>query len=135
MKLSNLIVVSTLFLISCGTNEPKESVPTKTDTLLEQSDIVIKNAEGSAKKIDSVTNVTSEKLNNNIEVLTKTIDNYKVESQKIKTTIKEKIVYKTDTVFIETKKNFWGKTKKNVTTTSDSSVNLSESVSDTLINN
>ena len=135
MKLSNLIVVSTLFLISCGTNSSKESVPTKTDTLLEQSDIVIKNAEGSAKKIDSVTNVTSEKLNNNIEVLTKTIDNYKVESQKIKTTIKEKIVYKIDTVFIETKKNFWGKTKKNVTTTSDSSVNLSESVSDTLINN
>lgn len=133
MKLSNLLIASTLFLISCG-GKSNESIPTKTDTLLLESDMVIKNAETSSKKIDSVTNETSEKLNDNIEVLNNTINNYKIQTQKIKSvSIKEKIIYRVDTIFIETKKNFWGKTKKSVSSVSDSSVNQNESVSDTTI--
>ena len=133
MKLSNLLIGFTIFLFSCG-SKSDEPIQTKTDTLLFESDIVIKKAELSSKKIDSVTNETSEKLNDNIDVLNSTINNYKIQAQKIKSvSIKEKIIYKVDTVFIETKKNFWGKTKKSVSSVSDSSVNQTESVSDTTI--
>jgi hypothetical protein len=34
----------------------------------------------------------------------------------------EKIIYKIDTVYIETKKNFWGKEKTNTVVKSDSSI-------------
>jgi hypothetical protein len=37
----------------------------------------------------------------------------------------EKIIYKIDTVYIETKKNFWGKEKTKTSVKSDSSVDMS----------
>lgn len=128
MKLK-IILVATL-LLSCNSGEVSLTKPTKTDSLLIASDSAIANVEQSTKLLDSVTTVTAEKVHNNVDKLTETINNYET---KIKSAVKIKTVEKVirDTVYIETKKSFWGKTKKSITTSSDSSVNQLEIVDTT----
>lgn len=130
MKLVNVLVLATL-LASC---EPKgeslEAVPA--ESTLSASDSVLASAERSSQILDSVTNVTTEKVHSNVTKLTQTIDNYE---KQIKSAIKVKTVERVihDTVYIETKRSFWGKTRTNITQKTDSSTNQVEII-DTLRN-
>lgn len=128
MKIRNIIL--TALLIGCGTSNTEVHEPTKTDSLLIISDSVAASAARSSDILDSVTTVTAEKVTDNVKVLTNTINNYET---KIKSAVKIKTVEKVirDTVYIETKKSFWGKTKKSITTSSDSSINQLEAVDTT----
>ena len=132
MKLKTLLIVC-LLLAGCGTQtETEVEAPKATSTadLLNTSDSVIANAERSSQILDSVTTVTTEKVHNNIKVLTNTITNYETKIKAATKTITvEKVIH--DTVYIETKKSFWGKTKTNVTTKSDSTIGQSEIVDTT----
>lgn len=129
MKLKNTLIVC--LLVGCTTNTPTESPEaTHTDSLIAVSDSVAASAAHSSQVLDSVTTATAEKVADNVKVLTNTITNYET---KIKTATKTITVEKVirDTVYVETKKNFWGKTKKSVTTSSDSSINELEVVDTT----
>ena len=130
MKLKTLLIVC-LLLAGCGTQTEVEAPKTtSTADLLNTSDSVIANAERSSQILDSVTTVTTEKVHDNIKVLTNTITNYETKiktTNATKTITVEKIIH--DTVYIETKKSFWGKTKISVaksTTSIDSASNLIE---------
>jgi len=132
MKLKTLLIVC-LLLAGCGTQtETEVEAPKTTSTadLLNTSDSVIANAERSSQILDSVTTATTEKVHDNIKVLTNTITNYETKIKAATKTITvEKVIH--DTVYIETKKSFWGKTKTNVTTKSDSTIGQSEVVDTT----
>lgn len=116
-----LLLLSVLFLFSCG-NQDYEVVNekvTQADNLLENSQkhfdtaIVVYQQSDSAAK-EKVIQIVKEISYLNIEV-----EKYK-DVLKNKTVASEKIVYKIDTVYIETKKNFWGKEKTNTIVKSDS---------------
>lgn len=127
MKLINIAIIC--LLIGCN-NNTETPIMTKTDSLLVVSDSIIKKAEYSGKILDSVTTVTAEKVADNVDKLNETITNYQTRIKSaVKTMTVERVIH--DTVYIETKKNFWGKTKKSVTTKSDSTVDQLEII-DTL---
>ena len=125
MKLKYIALA--LLLAGCKSNSTTAPVPTKTDSLIIMSDSIAAKAEASSKALDSVATVTAEKVTDNVKVLNETIVNYETQiktATKVKTVETIKTVH--DTVYIETKKNFWGRTKKSVTVASDSSVNQTE---------
>ena len=129
MKLRNVLIVC--LLVGCSTNiETKTLELNHTDSLIAVSDSMMAKAECSSKVLDSVTTVTTEKVTGNIDKLTETITNYETQ---IKSAIKVKNIEKIirDTVYIETKKSFWGKTKKSITTKSDSTFDQSETIDTT----
>jgi len=127
MKVTNILIAC--LLVGCTTNTEAPEV-TNTDSLIAVSDSVAASAAHSNQVLDSVTTVTAEKVTDNIQVLTNTITNYETKIKAATKTITvEKVIR--DTVYIETKKSFWGKTKKSITTTSDSSIDQSEVVDTT----
>jgi hypothetical protein len=97
--------------------------PLVLDSVIENSKIGLDSAAIVSVKSDSVTKEKVTKVINNIQYLTREVEKYKeIELTLRKTVATEKIIYKTDTVFIEKKKNFWGKEKTNTTVKSDSVV-------------
>ena len=121
--MKKLLLLSVLFLFSCE-NQEREIVNEKAieaDNVLENSQkhfdtaIVVYQQSDSAAK-EKVVQIVKEISYLNVEV-----EKYK-EVLKNQTIATEKIVYKIDTVYIETKKNFWGKEKTNTTIKSDSVV-------------
>ena len=93
------------------------------------------------QKSDSMTKETIIKVVKEIKFLNNEVEKYKeinlLTSQKVAT---EKIIYRIDTVYIETKKNFWGKEKTSTSVKSDSIVNEKidttiKSVIDTTLSN
>jgi hypothetical protein len=116
-----LLLLSALFLFSCK-DEGYEIVDekiTEADNILENSQkhfdtaVIVYNQSDSAAK-EQVVKIVKE-----ISYLNTEVEKYK-EVLKNQTIATEKIVYKIDTVYIETKKNFWGKEKTNTTIKSDS---------------
>jgi hypothetical protein len=92
-------------------------------------------------KSDSITKETIVKVVKEIKFLTNEVEKYKeinlLTSQKVAT---EKIIYRVDTIYIETKKNFWGKEKTSTSVKSDSIINEKidttiKSVIDTTLSN
>ena len=121
--MKKLLLLSVLFLLSCE-NQEREIVNEKVieaDNVLENSQkhfdtaIVVYQQSDSAAK-EKVVQIVKEISYLNVEV-----EKYK-DVLKNRTVASEKIVYKIDTVYIETKKNFWGKEKTNTTIKSDSLV-------------
>lgn len=127
MKVKLMFLLAVLFVYSC-TENPTTTTPEKTDTLLQQCDSVIMKSENSAALLDSVTTETAEKVGGNIDKLTELVRVYRTQNKLVKT-VKQVVIH--DTVYIETKKNFWGKEKKKVTTSSDSSTIQTETVDTT----
>jgi len=129
MKLTNVLLAC--LIAGCTKNsEVPTSVITTTDSLIAVSDSIAANAERSGQILDSVTTATTEKVTDNVQVLTNTITNYETKIKAATKTITvEKIIH--DTVYIETKKSFWGKTKTSVTTKSDSTLNQLEVIDTT----
>ena len=122
--MKKLLPIFILFLISCK-SDVEEIVlePLVLDSVIENSKIGLDSAAIVSVKSDSVTKEKVTKVINNIQYLTREVEKYKeIELTLRKTVATEKIIYKTDTVFIEKKKNFWGKEKTNTTVKSDSVV-------------
>lgn len=120
--MKKLLLLSVLFLFSCQNKEENinAKVAESEDILeisqkhLDTATVVYNNSDSAAK--EKVTKIVKE-----IKYLNKAIESYK-ETLSKQTVATEKIIYKIDTVYIETKKNFWGKEKTNTTIKSDSVV-------------
>ena len=115
------LAIAIMFLFSC-TNQESEVVIEKADavdSLIEQSNKNLDSVQIIDHKSDSVTKEQVTKIVKEISYLNTEVEKYKEVLSK-QTIATEKIVYKIDTVYIETKKNFWGKEKTNTTIKSDS---------------
>lgn len=129
MKLKYILI--TILLVGCISKTGTIKM-TKTDSLLVISDSIAAKADQSSKVLDSVTTVTTQKVTDNVKVLTNIITNYKAQIKSaVKAKTVERVIY--DTVYVEVKKSFWDKTKTSVTTKSDNTTHQSE-VIDTLKN-
>jgi regulator of replication initiation timing len=118
-----LLLLSVLFLFSCK-NQNQEVITkqmVEVDNILENSQKHFDTAVIVYKQSDSVAKEQVVKIVKEISYLNTEVEKYKEVLSK-QTIATEKIVYKIDTVYIETKKNFWGKEKTNTTIKSDSVV-------------
>jgi hypothetical protein len=122
------ILFFVIIFISCnvGTESPVPTQETNTDSILKESMLHIDTAKIVSDKSDSAVKKDVIKVIREFKILNNEIEKYKVRSlttQQVVAT--ERIIYKIDTVYIETKKNFWGKEKTKTSIKSDSSVNES----------
>lgn len=121
--MKKLLALSILFFLGCENKEYKsidqESI--EVDTVLENSQKHFDTAIFVYQQSDSAAKEKVVKIVKEISYLNLEVEKYK-EVLKNQTVATEKIVYKIDTVYIETKKNFWGKEKTNTTVKSDSIV-------------
>ena len=123
-----VIILAILFMISCTSKKSEVVIeePSKVDSILENSKANFNSAVVVNKKSDSAASKTIYKIIKEIGFLTNVVEKYKqVEQLRKQTVVSERIVYVTDTVYIETKKNFWGKEKVKTSIKSDSSVDVS----------
>ena len=131
-----------LFFTACGDSSNTNMVNTSSiDSILINSKNNLDTAIIVNTKSDSVTKETVVKVVKEIKFLTNEVEKYKeinlLTSQKVAT---EKIIYRVDTIYIETKKNFWGKEKTSTSVKSDSIINEKidttiKSVIDTTLSN
>ena len=118
-----------LLLVGVGCSSPKTELKIEND--YEKIDSIVSNSEINIVRSDSVNRENEKSVAKKVEETVQKIKILKQEIQIAKTMTKT--VYRIDTVYIETKKNFWGKEKKEVTVTSDSTVTETEET-DTLKN-
>ena len=112
-----------VLLISCS---PKESNKTS-DNLVNSSDSVLVNSINNIKVCDTVQRVsdsiTQEKVGKvitKIKYLNNTVEKLKIEKLQLSRELKvSKQKVRIDTVFIETRKSFWGKEKRTIKTKSE----------------
>ena len=129
------LLYTSLFVLALGCSSPKVEVPEE----LEPVDTIILKSQNNiidVKQVDSTTDKVIEtkviKAVEKIEVLTKEIIKVKGENAKMKVMLKNPPVIRiVDTVYIEKKRNFWGKEKTNITVKSDST--STESIDSTTI--
>jgi hypothetical protein len=120
-KLITLLTIT--LLASCGnpsttpTDNDTMIPPTESSAPLDEADSLIVKAQQSAMELDAVTNETTEKVTNNVEKLTELVKVYETKTKTVKTA-KQVVIH--DTIYIEKKKNFWGKEKVNVSKSTDS---------------
>jgi hypothetical protein len=123
-KLQTLLLLS--FLVSCSQNiENENSEQQVVDTLLLNSEKNLLTVDTLDKKTDSITKDKVVKIVTEIKYLNKEVEKFKTEKLTLENKLKvvsEKVIYRIDTVFIETQKNFWGKKKTVTSVNSDSSV-------------
>lgn len=116
----SLVCLYAYAMSSC--NETKKTEPvimSSSDSVLAKSQMHLDTATIVQKKSDSITHKVVEKKAKEIRFLKRLITVFKKERAEIVT---EKVIYKTDTVFIETEKNFWGKKKTKTSVKSDSTI-------------
>ena len=112
-----------VLLISCS---PKESNKTS-DNLLNSSDSVLVNSVNNLKVCDTVQRVsdsiTQDKVSKviiKIQYLNNIVEKLKIEKLQLSRELKvSKQNVRIDTVFIETRKSFWGKEKRTIKTKSE----------------
>lgn len=121
-----------LALVSCSTsNKNEESEMYVYDTVLINSQNRLDTVTAINQKSDSLTKEKVVRIVSTIRYLANEVEKYKTEQIQLLNTqnvVTEKIIYKIDTVYIETEKNFWGRKKTTKSVKSDSLV--SESVLD-----
>lgn len=133
----NIVFLISFFLFSCNENKTNETIETIsiTDSVLINSQQHLVTSDSIQKKSDSTTKEQVIKVIRDFQILTNEITKYKTERLTLMNQLQlttEKIVYRIDTVYIETKKNFWGKEKTQTSVKSDSTVTIGY---DSLINN
>ena len=133
----NIVFLISFFLFSCNENKTNETIETIsiTDSVLINSQQHLVTSDSIQKKSDSTTKEQVIKVIRDFQILTNEITKYKTERLILMNQLQlttEKIVYRIDTVYIETKKNFWGKEKTQTSVKSDSTVTIGY---DSLINN
>jgi hypothetical protein len=114
-----------LFFISCNENK-KESTKINSnffsDSLMEKNHNDIMILDTVTKKSDLITKRKVSNIIKEINYLTNTVEILKTEKSLLTRELQiSKQNVRIDTVFIETKKNFWGKEKRSITVKSDSS--------------
>jgi hypothetical protein len=122
-KLQTLILFS--LLASCSQKIENENTQQVLDTLILNSEKHLLTVDTLGKKTDSITKDKVTKIVTEIKYLNKEVEKFKTEKLTLENKLKvvsEKIIYRIDTVFIETQKNFWGKKKTVTTVNSDSSI-------------
>jgi hypothetical protein len=123
-----------LFLLFIGCSRPtneNNSVDLQiqyVDSAISQSQRLFVILDSASKETDSIISFKVKKTTDKIFSLEQQIDSYKTNTYQLMST--EKLVYRIDTVYIETKKNFWGKEKTSTKVKSDSSIITNE---DTLL--
>ena len=126
MKKSILIIG--LFLFSCNNLEKSAVVPVEVDSVLIKSQQNLITSDSIQKKSDSTTKEQVIKVIREFKILTNEVERFKTERvqlMSLQNVSTEKVIYKTDTVYIEIEKNFWGKKKTTTSVKSDSSVSQS----------
>jgi hypothetical protein len=120
----NIILFIVFLLVSCG-NKEDNNIKNKTVVIADstivnsQNNIIV--CDTVQKKSDSITHEKVVKVITNIKYLTNTVEKLKFEKLQLSKELKiSKQNVRVDTVFIETKKSFWGREKKTITTKSDS---------------
>ncbi len=121
-------------LISCGNKEDnkiKNETIVIADSTIVNSRNHIMESDTIQRKSDSITQEKIVKVITNIKYLNNTVKKLKIEKLQLS---KQKV--RVDTVFIETKKSFWGREKKTITTKSDSqdieTIDSTTTISDTI---
>lgn len=120
-----------LFLISC--NSGTESIKTysnyDSDSIIEKSYADIMISDTITKKSDLVTKKKVEKIVKEINYLTNTVEILKTEKLLLTKELQiSKQNVRIDTVYIETKKNFWGKEKTSVSTKTETKETFDSSI-------
>jgi hypothetical protein len=121
--MKKILLIMFVLLISCS---PKESNKTS-DNLVNSSDSVLVNSVNNIKVCDTVQRVsdsiTQEKVGKvitKIKYLNNTVEKLKIEKLQLSRELKvSKQNVRIDTVFIETRKSFWGKEKRTIKTKSE----------------
>lgn len=130
----------TIFLFSCDNHQLKnnnEIIDVKSDSIITKSNNIILISNKLNKKSDSITTNKVTKVIKEIKFLTKYVEVLKFEKLSLTKELNiSKQNVRIDTVFIETKKSFWGKEKKTITTKSDSqdieTIDSTTTISDTI---
>jgi regulator of replication initiation timing len=119
--MKQLLLMLSVALFGCGNQEYEvvDEKITEADNILENSKKHFDTAIIVYNQSDSVAKEQVVKIVKEISYLNTEVEKYKEVLSK-QTIATEKIVYKVDTVYVETKKNFWGREKTNTTIKSDS---------------
>lgn len=124
--MKKFILLAFIFFTSCNQQLDTEGITdTPTDTLLLNSEKNLKSADTLSQKTDSITKEKVVKIVKEIRYLNTEVEKFRTEKLTLENQLKvvtEKVIYRVDTVFIETQKNFWGKKKTTTTVNSDSTV-------------
>lgn len=125
----NIVFLISFFLFSCNEKKTEETIETNsiTDSVLIKSQSNLIQSDSIQKKSDSTTKEQVIKVIRDFKILTNEITKYKTERLTLMNQLQmttEKIVYRIDTVYIETKRNFWGKEKTQTSVKSDSSITI-----------
>lgn len=107
--------------LSCSQQDAKVEASSESDSVLIKSQAQLEISTIQNQKADSTMKVKTQKIVEKISFLNREVNKYKLERESLLTQ-QVKVVYKVDTVYIETKKNFWGKSKTSTSVKSDSSV-------------
>ena len=137
--MKKIILFIVIFLTSCSQKIDTEVIDDiSTDSVLINSQSNLIQSDSIQKKSDSTTKEQVVKVIRDFQILNNEITKYKTERLTLMNQIQfttEKVIYRIDTVYIETKKNFWGKEKTQTSVKSDSTtmLNLDSSISNQVI--
>lgn len=123
--MKKLFVIGLLLFMSCTQKSSINTEDFLSDTVIINSEKNLEKSLEIEKKSDSVTKQQVVKIVKEFTVLTKEIEKFKTEKLMMLNEIKlskENFIVRVDTVYIETKKNFWGKEKSTTKVKSDSSI-------------
>ncbi len=121
--MKKIFLILSLFFFSCSNNEPVEPIVDEMDSVLINSQQHLVTSDSIQKKSDSTTKEQVIKVIREFKYLTNEVEKFKTEKiqlMNVQNMVTEKIIYRIDTVYIETKKNFWGKEKTSTSIKSDS---------------
>jgi hypothetical protein len=124
--MKKLLFVLAILSIGCSNEQVLVDTPSTADIALQKSAESVASAHQVSVKSDIATKKQITKVVFKIKYLTNEIIKFKTERLTLinqLSTVKEKV--RIDTVYIEKKKNFWGKEKTSTTVKSDSLVNES----------
>lgn len=115
------------FLFSCDNNQLNNDfnlIDNNADSIIIKSNKSILVSDTLNKISDSITTTKVNKVIKEIHYLTKYVNVLKIEKNNLTKELKySKENVRIDTVFVETKKSFWGKTKTTINTKTDTSSN------------
>lgn len=122
--MKKLLFILAVLFASCSNEEIGVEAPSTADIALQKSAEAVASAHQVSIKSDIATKKQITKVVFKIKYLTNEIVKFKTERLTLinqLSTVKEKV--RIDTVYIEKKKNFWGKEKTSTTVKTDSLVN------------
>jgi phage terminase small subunit len=119
--MKKIILFMVFLLVSCSNKETDKSlkINNSIDSTIIKSVNNIKISDTIQRKCDSITEEKVVKVITDIKYLTNTVEKLKIEKSQLTKELKiSKQNVRIDTVFVETRKSFWGKEKKTITTKS-----------------